>query len=283
MKNILIFLFLALAVGCSKEDPLNAPLGQPKRSYDVNSSDPVKKYVSLYYQNNGKEFLIDADSSDWMYNFNIKNDLKINAPKYDVEHIMAGIELIEEVFTSAYPNADYFPNNLILAESIFLKDTWGDGYNKVTDAVASRSFIAINVGVKGTIFSESDKVRISSTAHTQFIQKYLLEYRKEVINLDKFYSYGTAYYGTKVEDKMTQDELYSLGFIESPSWLGNSFPSQIVHMEQWIKFLFTKPQEEIQTIIDTYPAMKKNYDAWSTEIKEGLGADLKNLVYKAKQ
>ena len=80
MKAINIVILLMFLVGfccCDDEENIHVEEEGPRRDYDINSTDPVKKIVSEFFFNTGKEFIVDPDSSDYLYNFAEKNGVKM--------------------------------------------------------------------------------------------------------------------------------------------------------------------------------------------------------------
>lgn len=286
MNKLIVFLLVALTVGCSKEDEINAELGRTKRVYDVNSSDPAIKFVSQFYVEYDKELLFDADSSDWLYNFQRKNEVMISAPDQTPTAIMRGIKIVEEMFLQSYPKEimkTKFPHNIIIADTIRIKGVWSDSPPIDLNTFASRGFIAIRVGDKDKVFSESEKEALSVEIHKSFLVDYFLTNRAAEINLVEFYRLGTPYYGLSKPSGATTELLYEQGFTKWGGQYANMYPTKLEHAKFWAEFLLTKSEEEIEATIAQYPAMKTNHDAIMASLKNCFKVNIKEVIYKAKK
>lgn len=287
MKKIFLFITLLLAFGCEKEDALNAPLGQPRRNYDVNSTNPVFKYVSQYYADYGKELIVDPDSSDWLYNFQIKNKVNIFALEQNEQLLLDRLDLMNEIFFDAYSKdviKKFFPYNIIVAENILVPGTWS-GFEQVK-IFSARNFIALNTGGSDKVFTEEEKVELSLLMHLECLKQFIIMNHLESLNLENFLISGTQYYGKTATVKVPQEELYALGIISgTDQWYDKftKYPTREEHAKQWVDFILKKSDTEINEIIDNYPVMKENYNFIIDELKASINIDLNNLVYKPKK
>lgn len=288
MNKLMIFLLVALTVSCSKEEEINAALGKNKRVYDVNSSDPVVKYVSQFYYDYDKELLVDADSTDWLYNFQKKNAVKISAPDQNATVIMRGIKIVEELFLNSYPKETIkkrFPHNIIIADTIKVDGFWASDPPVDVNKFASRGYIAIRVGDKNKVFSESEKIALSAEVHRSFLLEYFVVHRFSELDLVDFYKLGTPYYGKDKPSGGTIELLYQQGFVkwgQGESW-NNKYSTKLEHVKLWIEFLLTKPKEELDAIINQYPAMKINHDAMMKSLQDCFKVNIKEVIYKTKK
>lgn len=291
MKKIVFILLLLMFIGCEKDVQYDAPLGKYKRSYDVNSSDPVLRKISEYNAKYDKHIIVDPDSSDYMYNFMVKNKLRIVMPEQTQEHLLYGINMLEELFLNGYGDETrkkFFPYSLIIGDSIISSAGWSPAD---VESFTSRNFFALNVGGKTKGLTEQKKKELSIRLHLLFFNNYLIVYRPE-FDLTNFYkicsNYGeTVNNGKNDPDdpKITQEQIYARGFIkgtEFGQYRPTMLPDKTVHAQQWLEFLLSRDPAEIQKIISEYDLMKRNHDELVRVLNKDLGIDYTKLSYKPK-
>lgn len=288
IKYTLIAIIALLCWQCNDEDPLDSELGSYRRKYDVNSPDTVVRFVSQYYQRYGKVFITDPDSSDYLYNFQYKNTVKLKMPEQETEHLLYGIAYMNELFVDFYPDQfikEHFPFSLIISDSIY---TVGFGAKEI-DLYVARNFLALNVGQKTRDYTFEEKKHLSLTMHITFITDLLYQYQN-CLDLSAFFAPSEKLYSTIGSSKLSIEQLYAQGIMYDRAWYGNTeYPSRKDDLKDWLSFLtgykedkWSKIPDNVDELIATYPVMKQKYDALTQAIKDCIGIDYKELIYKEK-
>lgn len=290
MKIIYQYIVLACVLllsfsGCIKdEDPIYAELGGPLRNYDVNSSDPIFKYVSQYYSKYGKEFIVDVDSSDYLYNFISKNRVKMSALEGSTAEIQAYIDFVNDIFLSRYSDVAIkkaFPNSILIANTINDLGRIGD---PLVDYFTTNSYFSIALSNR-TISSTTPEARakFAFDINSKFIEQFLYGYNK--IDLSHFFAFCDKIYATKEYNvERTLEEAYEMGILEKPYYNKYMNPpytewtSKTKDLQLWITFMINPPSNA-QTLKDTYPVLKAKFDAFAKALSD-VGIDHTKLQYK---
>lgn len=292
-KYILIGIALFSFWQCSDEDDITADVVPYRRSYDVNSSDTIMRFVSQYFYKYNHVFITDPDTSDYLYNFERKNPVCIVQPEQTTEHLLYGISYMKELFLDFYPDEfikNHFPFCLIIADSIGLNEY----PNGPRDHYISRNFVALNVGNMTKDYTFEEKKFLSLTMHLEFIVDVLYTYG-DGLELTNFFSPGEKLYSTTTGDwdnkkRWTLEEIYAAGFLydEASSYYPyTEFVSKTQDLKDWLSFLWgykkdkwSKIPDNVEELISTYPVMKQKYDVLTKAIKDCIGIDCKDLIYK---
>ena len=294
-KYILISIALISFWQCSEEDDITAEIVPYRRSYDVNSPDTVMRFVSQYYYKYNHVFITDPDSSDYLYNFESKNPVRMVQAEQTTEHLLYGISYMKELFLDFYPDEfikNHFPFSLIIADSIGLTE-YPQGPK---DHYVTRNFVALNVGEMTKNYTFEQKKFLSLTMHLEFIVNVLYTYGNG-LELTEFFSPGEKLYSTATGDwdnekKWKLEELFAAGFLyddKGDYYPYTGFVSKSQDLKDWLSFLWgykedkwSKIPDNVEELIDTYPVMKQKYDVLTKAIKDCIGVDYKDLIYKEK-
>lgn len=288
-KYTLIGFVLLTLWECTKEDDITAEIVPYRRTYDIHSSDTVMRFISHYYYKYNHYFITDPDSSDYLYNFERKNPVFIRMPEQTTEHLLYGISYMKELFLDFYPDEfikNHFPYSLILADSI------GSG-SKEVDLYVARNFVALNIGEMTKNYTFEEKKHLSLKMHIEFLVNILYQYG-EGLDLSTFFSPAEKLYSTRTGDydnqkKWKTEELYAVGLFYDDSWSPyyTEFVSKKQDLYDWLSFLWgfkvdkwSKIPDNVDEMIATYPIMKQKYEALTKALKDGVGVDYKDLVYK---
>lgn len=266
-----------LLAGCFDEEDIHVDLEHGSRVYDSTSSDPVQKYLAEFYFDYGKEIILDPEVADYVYNFQNKNDVELVA--LNKEEWAQALDMVRELFLDSYSvktKKDFFPVNLIIVDSI--KDF--SGLSPVMrDMFSSRNFAAFVMDEKKCEMTEEEKEDYSLQMHMAYLSEFCVNNERLLLK-EAFYNVSAALYG--LQDAFpTIEEAYEVGFVQvvQGGWW-YPCPSKLEDVEQWIEFLLTTPQEEINEIVEKYDAMRIKYQELLTALKE-MGIDYANLVYKS--
>lgn len=297
MKKIWMFLFCSLLlVSCFEDQDISADYVEYGRHYDVNSPDPVVRYISQYYEKYGKIIITDPDTADYMFNFQNKHDVFIQKPRSEEDHLVQGLKLLEELFLNSYNDEvkkNIFPYALILADSI--KNT-ANVVHKYEDIYLTANYIAFLVNDEILSKTEEEKVTLSRKWNNDF-----LEYCIAKIGWtapEDFYLYRTDgeykdnWLITGVE-KGDMDAVYEKGYPIGEwtyTWKdGKRVEGYAVsskrsyYLDDFIKFLLSTPQETIDALIAKHARLKQSHDLLDNSLKENFGIDYRTMVYKAKK
>ena len=252
MKAINIFILLMFLVGfccCDDEENIHVEEEGPRRDYDINSTDPVKKIVSEFFFNTGKEFIVDPDSSDYLYNFAEKNGVKMY-PVSDAnrDYLLSTVQLIKSGFLDCYTTEfvkENFPYSVIIADTIY--DTGTYLTPKIVDNIARINYYGVNVAGKANLDLAEQKAFLA-LVHYDFFNTYL--------SVFKDMSFGETFESvyekkSRVNDKhLTEEEGYAEGFVTvstGTTWLGSKytdFPSVTTDLKNTFIFFLTKDSDE---------------------------------------
>lgn len=302
MKKILIFLWWGLFLcGCYDNETIHADYIEYGRNYDTTSTDPVVKQISQYYYKYGKIIITDPDTADYMFNFQMKNDVHIVEPRQDQEHLLKGLQFLNELFLNGYSDRvkkEYFPYSIILADTI--ENTYTDEF---VDMYTASHYIAFLVNDEMLNKSEEEKVAISMAWNNTFL-KYCTDKIGWTVP-EEFYLYSEAEYGKRenwwfVFPDGTKDTPGDINLVwekgyPSGKWdwnydpypdvaWGYSLPSSRAgYLSKFFEFLFTTPQETIDKAIADHEKLRKAHDVLDQALKDDFGIDYRTMMYKAKE
>lgn len=297
MKKILIFLWCGvLLTGCFDNETIHADYVDYGRIYDTTSTDPVLKYISQYYYKLEKILIIDPDTSDYMFNFQMKHKVHIVEPRQEETHLLKGLKFVEDLFFNGYRDdvkKNLFPYAIILADSIYNTSS-----KKYVDIYTTTYYIAFLVNDEMLNRSEEEKEEISRNWNSTF-----LNYCTNKIGWtvpEEFYLYSDAEYGKKENWFITGveegdiDAVWERGYpIGKWDWnfdenwnrvYGYSVSSSRAgYLEKFLEFLFTTPQETINKAIQAHEKLKNAHDILDQALKDDFGIDYRTMIYKAKK
>lgn len=266
-KNIL-YVFIALlvfAVGCTDDEE---PLSKFKNSkYDLSEGEEgsVQRDIYNFYTKYNCLLMLEADSSDYKYNFEKPNNITI--VNSDKAYHKAGIEFLNEVWLNNY-SEEFKKNNLPF--SIILCDKIFDTKKNIIDVYASHGFVAIS-GVNGNLASMTDekKQSLSKKINFMFLGSNMFQFRKDLILPNKFYAVCMNLY--EDQDKIySEEEIFPLGFL-STDWPRPSTDQDAV---DFIRFITLNTQSYIDRINSTYPKIKEKYDILKKHFADTYNIDI---------
>lgn len=290
MKLLFIFITSSLLLtSCYKEDPIIAEIIDSGLQYDTTSNNPIKRYEAIYFHKYGRKFITNPQISDYIYNFQYKNDIYLAPSIQQQDHLQKGIDLMEELFVSFYHDSiihGHFPNTLIIADTI-LKGR-PENYKEVK-WIMTRNTMILSVGKATHSYTKEDKKLISIEMHIKFLCEKLYQY-DHFFQPIAFFKLSEDKYGITATKNYSQEELYKEGFVKRKSWGNTTFPSKLEHLSNWLNFLFLHRQDEwdnnpiseeaFQDVIATYPTMKEKKDHLVKAIQSTLGIDdYRQLIY----
>lgn len=305
---ILLSIFLGgISFGCFNEDDIHVEEQHYKRVYDTTSTDPVWKFVSDYYYTTGKLFITDPDVSDYVFNFQNKYALWLLQPEQTEEHLLKGIRFVEELFLNGYSDEfkrKFFPFKIILADSVVYTGSLSVGEEwQPRDVYATDDHLSFSISEHVMNITEEEKKAFSVDLNYTFITGCGKKMGWEVPG--DFYLYSTEEEFLKnatvtTTEVWTNENFWELGYpsgkpyerymydeaTDKWGWVtvGYQFAAtKDGYKEQFIRFLFLTPSEEVDRIIATYPKMKKAHDVLDQSLKDYLGIDYRNIGYKAKK
>ena len=294
-----------LLAACFEDETIHADYVDYGRGYDTTSADPVWKYVSQYYYSYGKEIILDPDTSDYMFNFQSKNDVYVIPPRQDKEHLSEALQFVKEMFLDGYGDRvkkELFPYAIILGDSIV--DTSVEPYKQV-DVYTASSYVAflVNDGILGK--SEAEKEELSKEWNVTFLNYCMNKVGWTVP--EEFYLYSDEEYGLKenwwimiegaTEDSepAPMDVVWERGYPQgtwtwqfaddwfAPNEYGYSVASsRASYLEQFIDFLLSTPQATIDEAIAAHEKLRKAHDVLDKALKEDFGIDYRTMGYSAK-
>lgn len=305
MKKIIACLGIGLLfAACFDDETIHADYVDYGRGYDTTSTNPVWKYVSQYYYQYGKEIILDPDTSDYMFNFQSKNDVYIVPPRQDEEHLSKVLAFLREMFLDGYNEnvkQTVFPYAIIVGDSI--KITSSEPAERDSIYTAS-SYVAFEVNDGRMNMTEERKEALSKAWNTEFLN-YCMN-KVGWVAPEDFYLYSDEEYGEKenwwieVEGATAEtppasmDIVWERGypqgkwdynFDENWSYVyGYSVASsRSSYLEQFIDFLLSTPQETIDDAITRHEKLRHAHDALDNALKEAFGIDYRTIGYKAKK
>lgn len=312
--NITATFFALLVIwSCSSdEDKIVAELKPYKRinMYDVNSTDPNIKYISQYFAKYDRVLITDVDSSDYWFNYvsSYKTIVKIVPPAK--ENISKGIQMLDELLIKWYDQdfiKKHFPYSLILSDEI---NTYKNGNPVATNIYTGTYFIATKVQ-DINLMNDSEKAKLANELTTN-LWTYINDSNPFLKIAPAFYTFGLPYYNKSVYsnnpeaaewfdnpnwaingDRTFYNKLYSSGFIK-PTTLeytkdahGNIngirkviFPSQKLDQLTWTLYLLNTPDSEVQTFVNSNPALKTKYDCLVKAFNDA-GIDYRQIGYRS--
>lgn len=293
MKKIVIYFILLMLSLCSCTNEERLVITEslnPEGVYDTLSTDPVKRYEANYYYNYGRVFTTDPEPSDYIYNFQYKNKVRMVKPQRSQEHLMQGIRLMEELFMNFYPDdfiRNHFYHTLIVADSII-----SIGDNRALQWYMARSCAALTIDENSKSYTEEQRRNISLEMQVQFLLEKLYRY-DAVLNVDQFFKIGDGLYGVTADKKYTQEELYAVGFLKSSSYgRVTVFADKYNHLSNWLYFIFKQQytkggsaisKEEFEKALNTHQAMKQKMKFLTEAIETCIGLEsYEELIYKTK-
>lgn len=301
MKKILIPLLCGLLlIACFDDENIHADYVEYGRAYDTTSSDPVLKYISQYYYKYGKILITDPDTADYMFNFQMKNKVRMVEPRQDQEHLVEALTFLKELFLNGYNDQvkkELFPYAIIMADSIY---DWGN--EKYVNMYTASSYVAFLVNDEMLNKNEEEKVELSMEWNNTF-----LNYCMDKIGWtvpEEFYLYSNEEYGKRenwwipsegATEKDTADIniVWEKGYPKGKwdwqysgsekEWGYSLASSREGYLEQFFDFLFTTPQETIDQAIADHEKLRKAHDVLDQALKEDFGIDYRTMIYKAEK
>ena len=285
MKKYILALLLGIGIwSCYEEDDIHVAEQVYRRTYDTTTTDPVLKYVSRYYFDCGKVFIVDPDTADYVYNLQNKNEYRIVRLPQDEDYLMKAIDLTEELFLDGYSveaRKKLFPFSVIIADTIWDGTMYINPRSEPT--VTSGSLFAIALPESMFELTEAEKETRSREIHMAFLTGSITQGRMEVPYA--FYASTRHLYGEDVEWDgwdLPQEKVYEWGFVYIDSWYMEYPVSYVEDAGFFIEFLLETPQEEIDELCATYPLLKERVDVIISML-ESYGINYKNLGYKANE
>ena len=167
MKKIACCLGIGLLfAACFEDETIHADYVDYGRGYDTTSTNPVWKYVSQYYYKFGKEIILDPDTSDYMFNFQSKNEVRIVPPRQDEAHLSEALQFLREMFLDGYSDhvkEKIFPYAVILGDSII--NVSSEPYVKM-DICTATSYVAFLVNDEMIGKTEEEKAEDPAKENT---------------------------------------------------------------------------------------------------------------------
>lgn len=277
MKRFIFYLLLIFsAVACYNEDSIQAERGTPKYNLEDDPSDPVQHYIHEFYTKYRVIIITDPTIYDYMFNFSMKNRLRIVAPEQDKDLLYKGIQFMEKVFFDFYSpefKEKFFPMSVIMADTI---QNAGFGSEAMQNTANSTNFIAIgNIREGVEALSEEELIKIRSEVNGKFWSGYLDKILGSFKVNPDFYKVSKEYYGEWLAfyDGLTLEDIdfYEMGLVgDDPEWReidpddpSNNVivaPREELDLQQWMSFIFEKKSAEMKEICDKYPKMKEKYE-----------------------
>lgn len=304
MKKILIPLLCGLLLAaCFDDENIHADYVEYGRAYDTTSSDPVLKYISQYYYKYGKILITDPDTADYMFNFQMKNKVRMVEPRQDQEHLVEALTFLRELFLDGYNDQvkkEVFPYAIIMADSIY---DWGNG--KYVNMYTASSYVAFLVNDEMLSKNEEEKVALSMEWNYSFLNYCMNKIGWTVP--EEFYLYSDDEYGKKenwwlafpgatkdtpgdinlVWEKGYPKGIWTYQYISWASseieWGYSLASSREGYLKNFFEFLFTTPQETIDQAIADHEKLRKAHDVLEQALKEDFGIDYRTMIYKAKE
>ena len=262
-QYLLLICGLFVCFSCSKEAKITVELESYTRAYDVNSSDPVWKYVSQYFEDNDKTYITDADSSDYRYNFQNKNEIIIYPPVQEQDYILKSIELSEKIFMNLYSDnfkKNYFPYSLIIADSIINTES---SRPDPLEPKGSRSFFAFTTNKKVQDMLGVELKSYVTTVNLAFFSEYILPNSRLDLPF-AYYEQCELLFGTKADVDGIQEQSYGheRGFIKisSRDYDGTNFPSKNDDFKNMITYMIENDDKTINDFMSAYPILKDRYE-----------------------
>ena len=307
MRKLILSITILLSIsavltGCFEEETIYAELGQNKRTYDTTSSDPVLKIVSQYYYDFNKYLIVDPDSSDYLYNFQWKNEIWMQMPAQDETHLLAGIEFFEEMFANSFTDEfkkDVFPLYIFLTDSI--AKTNGVYWEPVNMYIQPNQFyIAFSISEQMLNMTEEEKQELSFDWLMDFLVNYCSKKGVGLELPEEFYTTSEEYYGrhkSTIEEEgiLPPEEWYERGFLSVQDqdsyedfwdeclYYYTDFPSyRETDLSMFITAICTMDEEELMQIVNNYPKVKTRYELLNQAF-QNIGIDYRNMGYKAKE
>lgn len=298
-KYLLLSILLGsfILFGCFDEDEIHADLETYKRAYDTTSTDPVWKYVSQYYYKYGKLFITDPDTSDYLFNFQYKYSLWMQEPKQTTEHLLKGIQFVEEMLLNGFSDdfkREYFPFNIILADSIAYTGGTSTKWDP-RNIYCTKYHVSLQISEKLLNMTEEEKEELSTKWNLSFLLDFCSAYGKGFNVPEDFYAVSREFRGRYQGAQLPKEEWYERGYIAGitvghfkPFWdpdNGYDYTDFPNYDDTDFKYFFTGmitiPNEELQEIAENYPRVKARLEILDAELKK-IGIDYRNMGYRAK-
>jgi hypothetical protein len=266
-KNIL-YIFIALiifAVGCTEDDE---PLAEFKKSkYDLSQGEEGSVQRDIYdiYTNYNCLLLLEADSSDYKYNFENQNNIKI--VNSDEAYHKAGINFFKEVWLDKY-NEEFKKKNLPF--SIILCNKIINSKNQEVNVYTGHGFVAI-AGINENLAGMTDEAKKSlyKEINFNFWGYNMMQYRQAVKLPNRFYAVSKAMYLDQTFE-WDFDNIYKLGFV-STDWPRPSIEQDGV---DYMRFITMSTQDYINTMTSKFPKIKEKYDIIKTYFADTYKIDI---------
>ncbi len=307
MKKIACCLGIGLLLAaCFEDETIHADYVDYGRGYDTTSTNPVWKYVSQYYYKFGKEIILDPDTSDYMFNFQSKNEVRIVPPRQDEAHLSEALQFLREMFLDGYSDhvkEKIFPYAVILGDSII--NVSSEPYVKM-DICTATSYVAFLVNDEMIGKTEEEKAELSKQWNITFLNYCFSKIGWTVP--ESFYLYSNEEYGlrenwwipvagaTEDSEPAPLDVVWERGYPQgtwtwqfaedwtAPNEYGYSVASsRASYLEQFIDFLFSTPQEVIDEAIANHEKLRHAHDVLDNALKEDFGIDYRLIGYTIKE
>ena len=287
MKVLYIIpLFLLLLLSCHDEDTIKAELQAGKYVITDDPNDPVQHFIYNFYQKYGVVILTNPDSSDYVYNFDKPNLIRVTPPKQDKQLLETGLQYLSEVFFDIYDDSfkkSYFPFTVQMADQIsgFVID-WYEPQN----IYANTGLIVVaNINEELSSLDEETKHINRGEINAALWCNHLLP-REAWRVRSAFYEPSKDYYDEFAFDSYTVEEgiieAREAGFIsfdpnsdtEDPEDCFLYIPSKETDVLLFIQFIFSSTQEEVEELMEEYPIIEEKYKILQASIKEYMNIDI---------
>lgn len=287
MRNIFFYLLLCIFAFYSCDKDNSETIEPIKSEYNLEKGEEgsFQREIFDFYNTYGSVILTKADSSDFRYNFEFINEVKITNSDNNENDLKNALSFFKEIFVNTY--GDEFckkniPFNIIFCNEIIakVKEGWSTKEKSVPFWVAN-NFIAI-AGVNDNInnLTDEDKLSIKKSLHIDFWVKYMFDYSEKFLLDYEFYGVSEAYY-TKSramfqEPAFTNEECWEFGFTGKKSWGYNNYTKREDAIE-FLKLVLTTNEIDLQDKFSKYPRYKKKYYVVKNVFKDIFNIDTNNL------
>lgn len=289
MKVVYILpLFLLLLLACHDEDNIKAELQTDKYNLADDPNDPVQHFIHELYQKNGVVLITNPDTSHYVYNFNNPNSIHIVAPKQEKELLQKSVQFLAEVLFDLYDDnfkKNYFPFTILMADEI---QWWAFGEYDLFNAYSSTSFTAVaNINDNLFTLDEATKRLYRGEINASLWSNYLYPRGAWKVK-GAFYEFSKNDYGEFMDALLPEEavlEAREYGFIsydpitsetqnpDPDEWYFTA-PTPAMDVQQYIQFIFSSTQEELDDFMEEYPVIGEKYVILRESIKESLNIDM---------
>lgn len=327
MKNILyitLFIISGLWSCASSDEPINLDAQPYKRvpTYDTLSTDYTLNYVSRYYYNFDKLLIVDADSSDYWFNFTSSYKTIVGIDKPDAATAEMGVKMLDNLLIKWYDKdfiSKHFPPKILIGSNVYTytNSNTAQGLTKVQESSYNGAYFLMVKAANFDTMSVETKRRVAM-ALNNLLWTNIIKYRP-FLNINvKFYSYGRdnklyestqdgnswtgAAYDYDDEEKLTKKKVYQSGFLSYKTEIidhpfdGKAItkvilPNESDDLNNWINFMLTTTEEQMQQFKTDYelfgtPTSPSVFEVKKAQIEQAFtdaGIDYRNLGYKPVQ